>query len=93
MSPIHGKYIKNTGASSNFSISIIIDDVLWGMVNCQNTEPKHIDLEDRVQAGIFTVLAANAYSSFRSKKELQYRLDLNANIAHLKSDFLVVRIE
>lgn len=88
MSPIHARYIKNTGASSNFSISIIIDDVLWGIVNCQNTDPKHIDLEDRVQAGIFTVLAANAYSSFRSKKELKYRLDLNNKIAKLKSQFL-----
>lgn len=88
MSPIHGKYIKDTGASSNFSISIIIDDVLWGIVNCQNTEPKHIDLEDRVQAGVFTVLAANAYSSFKSKKELQYRVDLDTKTAHLKSEFL-----
>jgi light-regulated signal transduction histidine kinase (bacteriophytochrome) len=67
MSPIHGQYLKNSGASSSFSVSIIIDDHLWGLVTCQNVEPKHIDLEDRVQAGIFTALAANAYSSFKSK--------------------------
>ncbi|KFF00419.1 histidine kinase [Chryseobacterium formosense] len=88
MSPIHGQYIKNSGASSSFSISIIIDDQLWGLVTCQNLEPKHIDLEDRVQAGIFTVLASNAYSSFKAKKELEYRLDLNEKLSHLKSEFL-----
>lgn len=88
MSPIHGQYIKNSGASSSFSISIIIDNKLWGLVTCQNSEPKHIDLEDRVQSGIFTVLASNAYSSFRSKKELDYRLDLNEKLSHLKSEFL-----
>lgn len=88
MSPIHGKYIKNTGSSSNFSISIIIDNVLWGIVNCQNTHFKHIDLEDRVQAGVFTVLAANAYSSYRSKKELKSKLDLDKKVSTLKSDFL-----
>lgn len=88
MSPIHGQYIKNSGASSSFSISIIIDDKLWGLVTCQNGEPKHIDLEDRVQSGIFTVLASNAYSSFKSKKELEYRLDLNKKIGQLKSEFL-----
>lgn len=88
MSPIHGQYIKNSGASSSFSVSIIIDDYLWGLVTCQNSEPKHIDLEDRVQAGIFTALASNAYSSFKSKKELEYRLDLNEKSSHLKSEFL-----
>lgn len=88
MSPMHGQYIKNSGAASSFSISIIIDDKLWGLVTCQNSEPKHIDLEDRVQAGIFTVLASNAYSSFKAKKELEYRLDLNEKLSHLKSEFL-----
>lgn len=88
MSPIHGQYIKNSGASSSFSVSIIIDNHLWGLVTCQNTEPKHIDLEDRVQAGIFTALASNAYSSFKSKKELNYRLELNERSSQLKAEFL-----
>lgn len=88
MSPIHGQYVKNSGASSSFSISIIIDDKLWGLVTCHNSEAKHVDLEDRVQAGIFTVLASNAYSSFKAKKELEYRLDLNEKLNHLKSEFL-----
>lgn len=88
MSPIHGQYIKNSGASSSFSVSIIIDDHLWGLVTCQNSEPKHIDLEDRVQAGIFTALASNAYSSFKSKNELNYRLELNEKSSQLKAEFL-----
>ncbi|GAB0157346.1 ATP-binding protein [Chryseobacterium sp. Alg-005] len=88
MSPIHGQYIKNSGASSSFSVSIIIDNHLWGLVTCQNTNPKHIDLEDRVQAGIFTALASNAYSSFKSKKALNYRLELNEKSSQLKSEFL-----
>ncbi|KUJ50931.1 ATP-binding protein [Chryseobacterium sp. JAH] len=88
MSPIHGQYVKNSGASSSFSVSIIIDDKLWGLVTCQNSEAKHIDLEDRVQAGIFTVLASNAYSSFKSKRELEYRMDLSLKASKLKSEFL-----
>jgi len=88
MSPVHGQYIKNSGASSSFSVSIIIDDYLWGLVTCQNSEPKHIDLEDRVQAGIFTALASNAFSSFKSKNELSYRLQLNDKAARLKAEFL-----
>jgi chemotaxis family two-component system sensor kinase Cph1 len=88
MSPIHGQYVKNSGASSSFSISIIIDDHLWGLVTCQNSEPKHIDLEDRVQAGIFTALASNAYSSFKSKNALNYQLELNEKSSQLKGEFI-----
>ncbi|MFZ4929908.1 ATP-binding protein [Chryseobacterium sp. Mn2064] len=88
MSPVHGQYLKNSGAASSFSVSIIMDDHLWGLVTCQNIEPKHIDLEDRVQAGIFTALAANAYSSFKSKSELNYRLELNERVSQLKTGFL-----
>ncbi|WP_292008688.1 ATP-binding protein, partial [Chryseobacterium sp.] len=88
MSPIHGQYLKNAGAASSFSVSIIIDDKLWGLVTCQNTTPRHIDLEDRVQAGILTALASNAYSSFKAKKELEYRVNLNAKTSALKAEFL-----
>lgn len=88
MSPVHAQYLKNSGVASSFSVSIIIDDHLWGLVTCQNAEPKHIDLEDRVQAGIFTALAANAYSSFKSKNELNYRLELNERMSQLKTEFL-----
>ncbi|NIF04383.1 GAF domain-containing protein [Chryseobacterium sp. Tr-659] len=88
MSPVHGQYLKNFGVSSSFSVSIIIDDHLWGLVTCQNIKPKHIDLGDRVQAGIFTALAANAYSSFKSKNELNYRLELNDILSSMKTEFL-----
>ena len=88
MSPVHRQYLINSGVSSSFSVSIIIDNHLWGLVTCQNVEPKHVDLEDRVQAGIFTALAANAYSSFKSKNELNYRMELNDKLSQLKTKFL-----
>lgn len=88
MSPVHRQYLINSGVSSSFSVSIIIDNHLWGLVRCQNVEPKHVNLEDRVQAGIFTALAANAYSSFKSKNELNYRMELNDKLSQLKTKFL-----
>lgn len=84
----HAHNIRRSGAQSSFNVSIIVDDKLWGMVNCQNLEAKHIDLEDRVQAGVFTVLASNAYSSYKSKKELEYRINLDENAKKLKTEFL-----
>lgn len=71
MSPVHALYIKNSGASSSFSTSIIVDNKLWGLVTCHSTEPKHIDLFNRIQAEICTVMAANAYSSLKSRMVME----------------------
>lgn len=71
MSPTHGIYIKNSGASSSFSTSIIVDNKLWGLVACQNVEPKHIDLFSRVQSETCTIIAANAYYSVKSRMVIE----------------------
>lgn len=71
MSPIHAVYIKNSGASSSFSTSIIVENKLWGLVTCHSTKPKHIDLFNRIQAEICTVMAANAYSSLKSQMVME----------------------
>lgn len=85
MSPVHGQYLKNTGVASSFSTSIIINNKLWGMVTCQNLEPKHIDLVNRIRAEVFTVIAANAYTSYKSAQMLSDSIELENKIGSLKS--------
>ncbi|WAR60854.1 hypothetical protein PtB15_13B100 [Puccinia triticina] len=36
MSPIHIKYLANMGVRSSFSISIIMNDELWGLISCHS---------------------------------------------------------
>lgn len=88
MSPVHGQYLKNTGVASSFSTSIIINNKLWGMVTCQNVEPKHIDLVNRIRAEVFTVIAANAYTSYKSAQMLADSIELENKIGSLKSKLL-----
>ncbi|MCP2038927.1 ATP-binding protein [Chryseobacterium sp. HSC-36S06] len=88
MSPVHGQYLKNTGVASSFSTSIVIDNKLWGMVTCQNIEPKHIDLVNRIRAEVFTVIAANAYTSYKSRQMLADSIELERKIGALKSKLL-----
>lgn len=85
LSPVHAEYIKNSGASSSFSISIIINNKLWGLVTCQNVAPKHIDLVNRIRAEVFTVIAANAYTSYKTSQMLQDNVELDARIGALKA--------
>lgn len=86
MSPIHGQYLRNAGVRSSFSTSIIVDGVLWGLVTCQNVEAKHIDLKDRLRSEICTMWAAKAYTNIRAAKLLQYSIELDQKITHLKDN-------
>ncbi|AYO58307.1 histidine kinase [Chryseobacterium sp. 6424] len=87
MSPVHGQYLKNTGVSSAFSTSIVVGNRLWGMVTCQNTVPKHIDLVNRIRSEVFTVIAANAYTSYKSRQALEDNIELDKRIQVLKNQF------
>jgi light-regulated signal transduction histidine kinase (bacteriophytochrome) len=36
VSPIHLEYLENMGIRASFSVSLIVDDELWGLISCGN---------------------------------------------------------
>lgn len=44
VSPIHIEYLKNMGIQASMSISIIIEDKLWGLIACHSKKPKIMEL-------------------------------------------------
>lgn len=47
VSPVHIEYLKNMGVAASFSISLIVNDELWGLIACHNSTPKFIDYKAR----------------------------------------------
>jgi light-regulated signal transduction histidine kinase (bacteriophytochrome)/CheY-like chemotaxis protein len=47
VSPIHIKYLQKMGVSASFSISLINDGKLWGMIVGHHFSPRYIDYEIR----------------------------------------------
>lgn len=88
MSPVHTQYLKNGGATSSFSTSIIVNDQLWGLVTCQNISVKHIDLLNRIRAEVFTIIAANTYTALQAKQNLELSIELDKKNALLMQKFL-----
>ena len=88
LSPIHVQYLKNGGALSSFSTSIIVNDQLWGLVTCQNITSKHIDLMNRIRAEVFTIIAANTYTALQAKQNLELSIQLDKKNAQLIQKFL-----
>lgn len=53
VSPIHIEYLKNMGVSASFSISIVIDDKLWGLFALHHYAPRHLSMEMRSMMELF----------------------------------------
>lgn len=88
LSPVHRQYLKNAGVESSFSASIIVNGQLWGMVACQNAEPKHVDLQSRLLVETLTRTAANAYASYRSLQALEDYQKSNLSNISLRQNLL-----
>lgn len=58
------------------------------MVTCQNIKAKHVDLVNRMRAEVFTVIAANAYTSYKSRQTLTDSIELDRKIIALKAKLM-----
>jgi chemotaxis family two-component system sensor kinase Cph1 len=42
VSPIHVEYLQNMGVKASMSISVVIDDQLWGLFSCHHYSPRYV---------------------------------------------------
>ena len=42
MSPIHVEYLQNMGVKASMSLSIVINDQLWGLIACHHYSPRYV---------------------------------------------------
>lgn len=50
VSPIHCEYLRNMGVAASMSISIIVDNALWGLIACHHDSPKVLSMAERAAA-------------------------------------------
>jgi light-regulated signal transduction histidine kinase (bacteriophytochrome)/CheY-like chemotaxis protein len=53
VSPVHCEYLRNMGVAASMSISIVVDDELWGLIACHHYSPKTLSMPQRVAAETF----------------------------------------
>ncbi|KQQ40283.1 hypothetical protein ASF61_05775 [Duganella sp. Leaf126] len=63
VSPIHVEYLRNMGVQASMSISIVINNKLWGMIACHHMAPRRVPYAIRMAADVMAqVLAASVQS-------------------------------
>jgi two-component system, chemotaxis family, sensor kinase Cph1 len=80
VSPVHIEYLKNMGVGASMSVSIVVDDKLWGLIACHHMEPLLVLHAVRVSC---TVLA-QVLSITVERNELSQRALAESRIADLR---------
>ncbi|WP_132250490.1 ATP-binding protein [Methylobacterium segetis] len=83
VSPVHVEYMRNMGTGASMSVSILVDDVLWGLVSCHNREPHRVPLQARNACDILTQIFALQLSARERGAQAEQRLALGAVQARL----------
>ncbi|MDH4441318.1 MAG: GAF domain-containing protein [Rhizobium sp.] len=70
VSPIHCEYLRNMGVAASMSISIIVDDKLWGLIACHHYAPKTLTMSERIAAEMFGEFFSLHLLALRQKRKL-----------------------
>ncbi|SEA42676.1 ATP-binding protein [Pedobacter hartonius] len=76
VSPIHIQYLKNMGVESSFSISLMAQGELWGLVACHNYSPKFIDYRAREGVKLIGKIVSSALA-YKEDEELEQQSNTN----------------
>jgi chemotaxis family two-component system sensor kinase Cph1 len=82
VSPVHVKYLQNMGVSGTLTISIIIDNSLWGLIACHHYSPIYISYEVRTTLIVLARFISMECSLRLQRKEYLYQLELQSMKSH-----------
>lgn len=74
VSPVHLEYMRNMGTAASMSISLIVDDQLWGLISCHNATPLHVLPAARNAAEFLGRIASQQIASQERGREVEQRL-------------------
>ncbi|MFT3683075.1 MAG: ATP-binding protein [Ferruginibacter sp.] len=95
VSPIHIEYLKNMGVLASYSISLIVNNQLWGLIACHNSAPKFIDHKAREATKLIGQILSSAieYREEESSKNSyrHYTSSINEIIKSLQDNDTIIK--
>lgn len=90
VSPIHIEYLKNMEVAASFSISLVVNNKLWGLIACHNSTRKFIDYKSREAAKLIGQILSSSieYKEGEEGKDetRQYTMAMNALLRQLQTE-------
>lgn len=80
VSPIHIQYLKNMGVGASASVSIVKDNILWGLIACHHDKPRLLPFEARAAAQALAGGLARQIKAREDAEAYRERLRLRAGL-------------
>ena len=74
VSPIHRQYMRNMGTVCSMSVSIMIENRLWGLVSCHHHQPRYVPLRLRSACDFVMQVVASQIESRTNALHLERAL-------------------
>ncbi len=87
VSPIHIQYLKNMGVGASFSISLIYNKKLWGLISCHHDTPKYIPYYTRLAAHLQAVFLQSQIDVRQVADEFELTKETNRKLQDLSEQF------
>lgn len=83
VSPIHIQYLKNMGVVSSFSVSLVNNNELWGLITCHNYSPRFIDYKARESSKLIGQILSSAFAYRQDEENILLQNTFKANQEYL----------
>ncbi len=94
VSPIHLEYLKNMNVRSSFSVAVIVEDKLWGLIACHSEAVNLVPYSKRISceglSAIFAIFARTHGETEECGLRLRFESDLRLLFNSLKSENYVM---
>jgi len=86
VSPVHLEYLGNMAVRATLTMSLIVDDKLWGMLVCHHSTPKKISAELRAFCDVVSQLMSALLRKVSTAEELSLQMSDRHVIARISED-------
>ncbi|GLV54776.1 histidine kinase [Dictyobacter sp. S3.2.2.5] len=72
VSPIHLEYLGNMGVAASMSISLIVEDTLWGLIACHHYTPRYVPYDLRTACELIGRIMSLQLPLVEEREEREY---------------------
>jgi light-regulated signal transduction histidine kinase (bacteriophytochrome) len=83
VSPVHLQYMRNMGTMASMSVSLIVEDKLWGLISCHDAAPRHLSFHQRTVCEQLGQILALRIRNRADADQLQFRLEVRRVMVNL----------
>lgn len=79
VSPVHIEYLKNMGVKASMSVSILVNDKLWGLFACHHYQPLKLNFQTRRLCELVSNIFASHFNLLQEKARNKYEAQLQVH--------------